>query len=75
MLHPVGGEDGHVAGVEMDRHGDDYGALGIAETLGHGGGDVRVLERLLVLRERGPPERGVPLERRRFLDRSHGRGV
>ena len=75
MLHPVGGEDGHVARVEMDGHGDDHGALRVAEPLGHGRGDVRVLERLLELRERCPPERGIPLERRRFLDRSHGRGV
>ena len=75
MLHAVCREHGDVPRVEVDRHGDDHGALRIAQPLGYGRRDVGVLERLLELRERRPPERGVPLESRRFLDRGHGRGV
>ena len=75
VLYAVCRQHGDVPRVEMNRHGDDHGALRIAQPLGYGRRDVGVFERLLELRERRPPERGVPLESRRFLDRSHGRGV
>ena len=75
MLHAVRGEHGNVARIEVDRHGDDHGPLRIPQPLCHARRDFGVLEGLFVLRECCPPERGIPLERRRFFDRSHGRGV
>jgi hypothetical protein len=59
----------------MDGHGDHHSPLRVAQALGHRRRHVGVLERLLELRECRAPERGIPLERRRLLDRSHGRGV
>ena len=62
MLHPVAREDDAAPVVELDGAADDEGALRIAEPLGDAGVDVRVGHRLVVLGDRGPVERRVPLE-------------
>ena len=75
MLHAVRGENADLPRVEVDWHGDDDRAFRVAEPLGDPRRDVGVVERAFQLRERGSPERRIPLERRRFFDRGHGRGV
>ena len=62
VLDAVAGEDDAAAVVHPDRDGEHDRALGVAEPLGDGVGDVRVRQRLLELRDRRPEERRVPLE-------------
>ena len=74
MLHAVPGEDDATAVVHLDGDREHDRPLGVAQPLGDGGRDVGVRHRLLELRDRGPEERGVPLESRvsgSFLD-GHG---
>jgi hypothetical protein len=66
--HPIAREDCPASVVHPHRHADHDRPLGIAQPLGSRGVDVGVCERLLELRDRGPEEGRVPLERL-LLDR------
>ena len=74
VLDAIAGEDDAPLVVHLDGHGEHDRALGVAQPLGDGLGDVGVRQGQLVLRDRGREERRVPLEVRLcsgFLDPSH----
>ena len=62
MLHAVGGEDGALVRVELDRHSDHERALGNAEPPRDRVAHAGVRERLLELGQRLVEERRLPLE-------------
>ena len=79
VLDAVAREDRPAARVELDRDADDERALRVAEPLGDELLDVRVRERLLVLRQRRPVERRLPLQvpvpGRNLLHLGHARSL